>query len=295
MAEPQILYGIPREQTRTHKKKPFFLSIGNKYIFKNYNIIFNPRPVKSISGLNVKHIYLYDTQWIVAWYFMNYPQDDYVTIHINGSWHRQWTGEPYHLQLSIISQRHSIEFAAPIHIVRLDNGEAKQITFKDSIHLKDPLILGGMGLGWDINERDATTSNQCDIFPVAGQYTGHNDNLGNPILVPDTPPGQERSEASKYFYMPAVNFWPRLYKDERQPPAITFDPYLPVPNPNPNPNPNPARDQGQGMKSYFKIKKPKSKKPKSKKPKSKKPKSKKPKSKKPKSKKPKSKKLSFLK
>jgi len=268
MAEPQILYAIPREQTRTHKKKPFFLSIGNKYIFKNYNIIFNPRPVKSISGLNVKHIYLYDTQWIVAWYFMNYPQDDYVTIHINGSWHRQWSGEPYHLQLSIISQRHSIEFAAPIHIVRLDNGEAKQINFSNPITLKHPSILGGMGLGWDINERDATTSNQCDIFPVAGQYTGHNDNLGNPILVPDTPPGQQRSEASKYFYMPAVNFWPRLYKDERQPPAITFDPYLPVPNPNPNPNP--ARNQGQGMKSYFKIKKPKSKKPKSKKPKSKK-------------------------
>jgi hypothetical protein len=266
MAEPQILYVIPREQTRTHKKKPFFLSIGNKYILKNYNIIFNPRSVKSISGLSVKHIYLYDTQWIVTWYFMNYPNDDNVIFNINGSWHRQWTGEPYHLQLNIISQKHNREFAAPIHIVRLDNGIAKLITFSNPITLKHPYILEGMGLGWDINEMDATTGNQCDIFPVAGQYTGHNDNLGNPILVPDTPPGQQRSEASKYFYMPALNFWPRLYKDERRPPVIIYDPYLPVPSPNP------AGNQGQGMKSYFKIKKPKSKKPKSKKPKSKKPK-----------------------
>lgn len=109
MAEPQILYAIPREQTRTHKKT-IFLNIGNKYIFKNYNIIFNPRSVKSISGLTVKHIYLYDTQWIVSWYFMNYPNDDNVIFNINGSWHRQWTGEPYHLQLNIISQKHTKEF-----------------------------------------------------------------------------------------------------------------------------------------------------------------------------------------
>jgi hypothetical protein len=291
MAEPQILYTIPRQQTRTHNIKPFFLTtITNKYIFKNYNIVFNPRPIKSISGLTVKHVYLYDTQWIITWYFMNYPDDDNVTFNINGSWHRQWPGEPYHLQLNIISQKYKIEFASPIHIVRLDNGTAKLINLSNPINLKNPLILEGMGLGWDINEKDATTGNQCDIFPVAGQYTGQNDYQDNPILIPDTPQGQQRSEASKYFYIPAVNFWPRFYKDERRPPAITVDPYLPVPYPNPNLNPAGNQGQGQGMKSYFKIKKPKSKKPKSKKPKSKNPKSKNPKSKK-----PKSKKLSFLK
>lgn len=263
MAEPQILYTIPRQQTRTHIKKPFFLTtIANKYIFKNYNIIFNPRPVKSISGLTVKHVYLYDTQWIVNWYFMNYPDDDNVTFNINGSWHRQWTREPYHLQLKIISQKHSKEFAYPIHILRLDNGMAMQILFNNPIKLKDPLILEGMGLGWDINEKDATTGHQCDIFPVVGQYTGQNDNKGNPILIPDTPQGQRQSEASKYFYMLAIDFWPRLYKDETQPPPIIYDPYLPVPYYQ---YPEQAGNKRRGQEKKSKKPKPKSKKPKSKK------------------------------
>ena len=260
MAEPQILYTIPRPQTRTHTKKPYFLTIGNKHIFKNYNIIFNPRPVKSMSGLAVKHVYLYDTQWIVDWYFMNYPNDNNVIFNINGSWHRQWAREPYHLQLNIISQKHATEFAFPIHIVRLDNGTAKLTNFNNPINLTNPLILEGMGLGWDIHERDATTGNQCDIFPVAGQYTGQNDYQGYPILIPDTPQGQQRSEASKYFYMPAINFWPRLYKDERQPLPIIYDPYIAVPYYQ-YPNPAGNQGQGQGMKLYSKSKKPKSKKP----------------------------------
>ena len=262
MTEPQLLYTIPRQQTRTHIKKPYFLSIGNKYIFKNYNIIFNSRPVKSILGLPVKHVYLYDTQWIVDWYFMKYQDDDNVTFNINGSWHRQWPREPYHLQLNIISQKYSREFAFPIHIIRLDNGMGMQTHFSNPIMLKNPLILQGMGLGWDIHQKDATTGHDCDIFPVAGQYTGQNDNQGNPIIIPETPATQQRSEASKYFYMPANNFWPQLYKDETRPPAIIYDPYYkyeyyqqPTQPAKPAKPTQPAK--GQGMKQYSKNKKTK--------------------------------------
>ena len=270
MAEPQILYTTPRPQTRTHIKKPKFIIKKDKYIFKNYNILFNGRPITSISGLNVKHVYLYDTEWIVDWYFINYPTDNDVTFIINGSWHREWSGEYYHLQLNIISHNFKLQFANPIHLIRLDNGTGMQTDFTSTIKLGDELILRGMGMGWDIYNQDATTGRHCDIFPVAGQYTGQHNIQGNPILIPDTQPGQLRTEASKYHYILSTDWLPKYYKDETQPPRIIYDPYLSF---------SYFQNQGQGKPN------PKSRKPKSRKPK---PKSRKPKPKpKPKSRKPK--------
>ena len=293
------MYTTPRPQVRTHDKKPMFITVNSKYIFKTYNIIFNGAPIFSTSGLSVNHVYLYDTKWIVDWYFMNYPDDDNVTFKINGGWHRQWHAEYYHLQLNIISQKYQLLFIKPIHLIRLDNGAGMQVNFTDLLKLGNELILGGMGMGWDIHTQDATTAHHSDTFPVAGQHTGFYDITNNPILVPYSPPEQIPSEPSKYHYMQSTDFWPKLYKDETRPPIIVPDPYLSVRYYHgpilgqvncEGQSQGQIKCEGQVKGQGNKSRKPKSRKPKSRKPKSRKPNSRKPKSRKPNSRKPNSRK-----